>query len=283
VRPSIPFDPRAHRLPARGVVARIGRLAIDAVALWGAALLTLVTAVGSLATPGKAAGGVARRVALSQVFFTGVQGLPTVTATALIIGATFMVQIAVAAPSMPGEVIGQFLVAVVLRELAPLVTAIIVASRSGTAIATELGNMKANLEVLGLASLGIDPGRYIVLPRIVGVVLGVVVLTVYFGVLSLVGALLVAALLGSPSVYAVQHGVAETLTAVDLVLLTVKAGGCGLLVGWLCCHFGLQVRGSSTEVPTMTGRAVIRSVFGCVLFNFSVTLGYYGLRGTLLQ
>ncbi len=56
--------------------------------------------------------------------------------------------------------------AVVLRELAPLITAIVVAGRSGTAIATELGNMKVSSEVLALMSLGIDPPRFIVWPRL---------------------------------------------------------------------------------------------------------------------
>ena len=283
MRPSIPFNPRVHRPVPRGFVARIGRGVIDIITFWGGAMLTLLMAVGSIVTPGGAARRVARRVTLAQVFFTGVQGLSTVTAIALIIGATFMLQVVVAAPGLPGEVVGQFLVAVVLRELAPLVTVIIVASRSGTAIATELGNMKANREVLGLASMGIDPGRYIVLPRVVGVISGVMVLTVYFAVLSLIGSVIIALVLGTPSVSAIQHGVAETLSAVDLFLLAVKAGGGGLLVGWLCCHFGLEVRSSSTEVPTMTGRAVIRSVFGCVLYNFAVTLGYYGLSGSLMR
>jgi phospholipid/cholesterol/gamma-HCH transport system permease protein len=265
------------------MVARLGRLVIETTSAWMSALITLATAIGSVATPGVAGRRVARRVTLLQVFFTGVQGLPIVTATALIIGATFMLQVIVAAPGLPGEVVGQFLVAVVLRELAPLVTVIIVASRSGTAIATELGNMKANREVLGLAAMGIDPGRYIVLPRVIGVMGGVTVLTVYFAVLSLLGSVIVALALGTPSLSAVQHGVAATLSVADLLLLSIKAGGGGLLVGWLCCHFGLEVRGSSTEVPTMTGRAVIGSVFGCVLYNFGVTVVYYGLSGSLVQ
>jgi len=71
-----------------------------------------------------------------------------------------------------------------MRELAPLLTAIVVAGRSGTAMATELGNMKVNSEVLALSSLGIDPPRYIVLPRLVASIVSVLVLMIYFSVVS---------------------------------------------------------------------------------------------------
>jgi phospholipid/cholesterol/gamma-HCH transport system permease protein len=277
-RRSIPVDPRSRQPAAPpGWVARIGHGAIDAYRFWAASVWTLIEAALSSFTPGRAAAAVVRRVMVRQLFFTGVQGLPFVTATALIIGATFMLQTRVTTPGLPGEVVGQILVAVLWRELAPLVTAIIVASRSGTAIATELGNMQANLEIQALASMGVDPPRYVVLPRLIGAIIGVLVLTVYFSVLAIAGALTVAIVTGGPALSAVRHGLAEALGPPDLVLFAVKGTGCGVMVGWLCCHFGMLVRGSPTEVPMMTGRAVIRAVLGCVVYNFAVTIAYYSL------
>ena len=240
---------------------------------------TLIAALASPFTPGKAAARVVRHVTMSQIFFTGAQGLPFVTATALLIGATVMIQTIIAAPGLPGEVVGKILVAVMLRELAPLVTAIIVASRSGTAVATELGTMKSGLEIHGLASLGIDPLRYVVFPRIIGMVVSVLVLAVYFGVVAICGALLVSMVVGAPSLHAVRHGISTALTLPDLGLYLVKGVGCGLMVGWLCCHFGMQVKSSPTEVPANSARAVVRSVLGCVLYNFAVTIAYYGWVG----
>ncbi|MEM9695104.1 MAG: ABC transporter permease, partial [Myxococcota bacterium] len=259
-------------------VGRVGRLGLDILRFWSEAGVTLLDAVGSALAPGRAAARTVRNVAFRQVYFTGVQGLPAVTITALILGATLILQTRVVAPGIPGEFVGKLIVAVMLRELAPLTTAIIVASRSGTAIATELGNMRANLEVVGLASMGIDPARYVVQPRMVGTVVGVLVLTVYFCVLAVAGSLLTAALLsGGPNIDGVQHGIADTLGPTDLLLYLVKAGGCGIIVGWLCCHFGLQVKNSITEVPLMSGRAVIRSILGCVLYSFAVTVSYYAV------
>lgn len=275
VRKSIHHDPRINRRPSGGLLARVGRGAMDRVVFWSGAVDTLARAVAAPFTPGKAAAAVVRSVTFKQLFFTGVQGLPYVTVTALILGSTLMLQGHATAPGVPGEAVGQLLVAAVLRELAPLVTAMIVASRSGTAIATELGNMRAGLEDAGLRSLGVDPQRYMVQPRLVAMIVSVLVLTVYFAVLAVGGCLATAWLLGAPSPTAIQSGLALAINPSDLFLYLIKGTGCGVLIGWLCCHFGLQVTGSSTEVPLMTGKAVIASLLGCVVFNFAVTIGYY--------
>lgn len=275
-----PFESREARPPVRGFVARLGREGIEAYEEFATATRLIGASLASAIAPGRSARVAVHRVTLAQIVFTGAEALPFVTATALVLGATLMLQMRVAAPGLPGEIVGKVLVTLVLRELAPLVTAIIVASRSGTAIATEIGNMKANLEVLGLASMGIDPARYVVLPRLVGVVTSVLVLMVYFGILSLLGAFALAAVFGTPDLGAIRAGLADTLGAADLALFLVKGLGCGALVAAICCHYGMQVKGSITEVPMLTGKAVIRAVLGCVLYSFGVTLAFYSLVGT---
>ena len=173
MRRSVAYDRRAPRRRTVGWLARIGRSGIDWYLFWLGAVRALMAALTSAFLPGRAAAAEVRRITFQQIFFTGVQGLTFITAAAVVSGATMMIQTAAAAPGLPGEVMGQVLVAVVLRELAPLSTATIVASRSGTAIATELGNMRASLEVHALSSMGIDPPRFVTLPRIIGVVVSV--------------------------------------------------------------------------------------------------------------
>ena len=278
-RSSIPFDPRQEREVARGWLARLGRRGIELYEFWADGAVLLWCAMRCLFTPGRAASAATRRITLTQIFFTAVQGLPFITAAAVVTGATMMIQTAAAAPGMPGEIAGKLLVGVLLREMAPLTTAVIVASRSGTAIATEIGNMKAGLEVWALSSMGIDPVRFVVLPRLTAMVLSVLVLTVYFIVVAVGGAFLATVILGSPSPVAMRQGLAEMLSVADLVLFLVKGIGCGLLIGWMCCHFGFRVRTSTTEVPLMTGKAVVRSVLGCVLYSFAVTVAFYTVVG----
>ncbi len=278
-RETLPYDPRRDAATRSGLVARLGQRAI---ARWRGAhrlYTTLADALASPRTPGVAAAAEVRRIAVAQILFTGVQAVGLVSVIALLLGATIIIQTNLMAPATPGEMLGKILVAVVVRELAPLVTAIIVAGRSGTAIATELGNMKASSELLALASLGIDPPRFIVLPRLIGAIASVLVLTVYFSVVAVAGGYTVSLLINAPSFSALRTGFAEALVPADLALFLVKGVGLGLIVGWLSCHFGLEVKSSPTEVPQKASTAVVMTLFGCVAFNLMVTAMFYWLVG----
>jgi phospholipid/cholesterol/gamma-HCH transport system permease protein len=186
-------------------------------------------------------------------------------------------------PSTDPALIGKVLVAVVLRELAPLITAIVVAGRSGTAIATELGNMKVSSEILALRSLGIDPPRFVVMPRLVATAVSVAVLMVYFAAVVFLGTLGVGLVLSDGSSEALFNGISAALTVYDLPLFLAKGVGLGIIVGWLSCHYGLEVRSSPTEVPQMASRGVVMSLVGCVAFNTLATAIFYFTVGPPLR
>jgi phospholipid/cholesterol/gamma-HCH transport system permease protein len=283
MRSTIPYDPRNSRIPDVSTIGLFGRAVIDLAKRWRSLAATLGGAALSLSTPGKSAAKVVRRVLLTQVFYTGVQALGLVSTIGLLLGATIVIQTELMVPSADSALIGKVLVAVVLRELAPLITAIVVAGRSGTAIATELGNMKVSSEILALASLGIDPPRFVVMPRLVATALGVVVLMVYFAGVAIVGTIGVGTLLANVSFDGMHGGVSAALTPYDLPLFLVKGVGLGTIVGWLCCHYGLEVRSSPTEVPQMASRGVVMSLLGCVAFNTFATAIFYWTVGPPLR
>ncbi|HVR20603.1 MAG TPA: ABC transporter permease, partial [Polyangiaceae bacterium] len=160
------------------MAGQLGRRVVGVLERGEGLLATLGSAALALGTPGVAARRVVRRVLLTQILYTGFQAVGLVSAIGALLGATIVIQTELVVPSADSSLIGKILVAVVLRELAPLLTAIVVAGRSGTAIATELGNMKANSEIFALSSLGIDPLRFVVWPRMAGAIVGVMVLTV---------------------------------------------------------------------------------------------------------
>lgn len=281
-KPPLSLFPQRPGQRDPNLVTRIGS---KTVTVWSAThrlLETLFRAVWSPFQPGESAAAVCRRISVRQVFFTGFEALPLVSVIASLLGATIVIQ-AQLLGTVSGDVLGRMLVAVVLREIAPLTTAIVVAGRSGTAIATELGNMKVNNEILALASLGIDPYRFIVLPRLVGTVVSVLVLTVYFCALAILGGFLANLALYNTSLAAMQAGFAEALVPLDLPLFFCKGLGLGVLVGWLCCHFGMEVGASPTEVPQRASQAVVYTLLGCVVFNTMVTVGFYSLVGPPLQ
>ena len=278
MRSTLPYDPRSDVLREAGWVERVGRRAIASLSETWALCATLKNAISSDFAPGLAARKLVHGVMLTQVMFTGVQALSLVSVIGLLIGASIIIQTNMMVPA-DGELIGRVLVAVVLRELAPLITAIVVAGRSGTAIATELGNMKVNSEVLALSSLGVDPLRYVVLPRMVGCIVSVVALMIYFSIVSLSAAFALGILSSGASLSSFQQGVAGSVMPHDLVLFFAKGLGLGTIVGWLSCHFGLEVKSSPTEVPQQASRAVVMSLLGCVVYNTALTAGFYWLVG----
>src|SRR3954447_16543219 len=199
MRSTVPYDPRVSRTPDQRFVGRLGREAIERYRRGRALLGTLGSAVLAVRTPGVAAGRVIRRVLLMQIFYTGFEAVPLIGTVSVLLGATIVIQTELMVPAADSALIGKVMIAVVLSELAPLITAIVVAGRSGTAIATELGNMKVNSEILALSSLGIDPPRYVVLPRLTAAVVSVLVLMVYFSVVAIFGAFVVAQLTAEAS------------------------------------------------------------------------------------
>lgn len=263
----------------RGIVATLGALAIDGWDFHRRLYITLHRALASILAPGIAARKVVARIFLAQIFFTGYQALLLVSVIALLLGGTIIVQTNLMSATPPPEVLGKILVAVVVRELAPLGTAIIVCGRSGTAIATELGNMKVNSEVLALSSLGIDPMRYVVLPRLGGAVVSVLLLMVYFSTVAILGGYLVSNLIISPSFEALRAGFTEALRPADFGLYLAKGVGLGTIVGLLACHFGLDVKASPTEVPQKASSAVVMAILGCVVWSTTVTVAFYAIYG----
>jgi phospholipid/cholesterol/gamma-HCH transport system permease protein len=277
--PLLSLYPKPPGTKEPGLLERVGAQAVGSYRIVTGLFDTLLAAIGSNFVPGKAAADVARGITVRQIFFTGFEALPLVSIVAAFVGATIILQTQLVAAAVPGEIVGQILVAVVLRELAPLVTAIVITGRSGTAIATELGNMKASAEILGLASLGIDPMRFIVWPRLVGVIVSVLVLTVYFGAVAILSGYMVSVAMGASTLVDLRGGFAESIMPWDLPLFFIKGIGLGTIVGWLPCHFGLQVHGSPTEVPQKASQAVVMSLLGCVVYNTAITAGFYWIVG----
>ncbi|MGD9662932.1 MAG: ABC transporter permease, partial [Porticoccaceae bacterium] len=170
-----------------------------------------------------------------------------------------------------GSLTGKVLVWVVFRELGPLLTALIVVARSGTAIATELGSMKINGELESLEMLGIPGERYLILPRIAGVAAAVSVLTAYFVLTAFVGGFLIASLGHHIPYDQFVQGVVASLGLGEVVVLGIKSCVFGLAIPVICCHAGLSVGSSATEIPQAATRAVITSLFAIVLLDGLIT------------
>ncbi len=202
------------------------------------------------------------KVIFKQIYFTGVQALPIVMRIAVSLGIIIVTQAINILPKVGGErLLGEVLVWVVVRELGPLIAAIIVIARSGTAIASELGSMQVGNEVEALDALGIDPRHYLVMPRVIGAAVSVFVLTFYFETITILGGYLLAGF-GKRITFGVYiSSVIETVGAMDIVTSLLKGIIFGLIIGAVSTLHGLRVGKSITEIPQQTTKAVISSLF----------------------
>ncbi|MGM0564000.1 MAG: MlaE family ABC transporter permease [Pseudomonadota bacterium] len=212
----------------------------------------------------------------TQVYFTGFKALGVVTPLALITGGLVIFQSANQLYMLGGrEYIGQIVIVLVLRELAPLVTALIIIARSGTAVATEIANMRVNHEVESLEAMGIHPYSYIVFPRIVAGMISMICLAFYFLVIAIYGGYLVTVSVTGLNIETYIHSLDVTIQIKDYVLFIIKTVVSGALVFSIACYFGLQTRGGYDQVPVATTAAVIRSLQYIIFFNFIVSALFY--------
>lgn len=212
------------------------------------------------------------RVFLKQIYFTGFEALKIVAVIALVLGTVIISQIIALAGTGNESLIGKVMIWLVIRELGPLLTAVIVIARSGTAIATELGAMRINGEIDSIESLGIDAGQYLIMPRVFGVTVAVVLLTVYFELISILGGFAIASLGWHIPFERLSEGVFASLTMGELLVSALKSFFFGLFLSAACCHQGLSVGRSATQIPQAGTKGVMQSLFLVFLVDGVVTL-----------
>lgn len=173
------------------------------------------------------------------------------------------------------QYIGTVMVVVVVRELGPLLAAVMVLARVGTANVIELGTARAMGEVEALEALGIDPVHYLVVPRVIGLALGTFSLTVYL----ILGALLSGYLWVfiqdvplTPGAYFLQ--LAGALRGLDFTLLALKTCAFGSMIAIVTCYHGLAQPLRLEEVSRATVRAVAQGVVGFVILDALFILVY---------
>lgn len=272
-------DKRSEPPPRSNLFVKVGRAAA---ALLGD-MREIVTFVGamSIALPGallkphrirwRELAGLADRV--------GASALPIVALIGFLLGLIMAFQSAIPLQQFALEVYVSRLVGLsVIRELGPLMTAIILAGRSGSSFAAEIGTMKVNEELDALETMGLEPVRFLAVPRVLAVMAMAPLLTVYFNLLGLVGGGVVVVSLGYPVVTYRDH-ILEAVGTADLVGGLIKALVFGLLVAGVGCLRGLQTETGPSAVGDATTRAVVSGIVLIALADgvFSVIYYYLGV------
>lgn len=212
---------------------------------------------------------IAEKAGANAVGITGLLGF--------LIGTILAFQTAAALRTFGAEALVADLVVIVLfRELGPLITAFILTSRSASAFAAELGTMKVNEEIDALVTMGLDPVRFLVLPRLIGVLCIIPLLTVFNELLGLVGCGLVMYSWNIPfSIF--MERIRNAATLGDFFGGLIKTFVFGALVAGIGCLRGLQTRTGPTAVGDSTTRAVVSALVAIIVADGVFAVIYYFL------
>ena len=211
-----------------------------------------------------------------QIRFTGLDALWLVSGTALLLGAVTLIQAFSQLSGLGAEnYIGALMVLIILRELGPLLTAVLVIGRSSTAIAAELGSMQLNGEVDALAAHGINPYQYLLLPRWLGVLVSLFALVVCFDAAALAGGFLVAKLKYAVTFGFYMDSVRQTLSNRDFVATLLKVVLFSGAISFQACHFGLRIRRSQTEIPQAVTKTVVSALVAVFALDGLIAALFY--------
>jgi phospholipid/cholesterol/gamma-HCH transport system permease protein len=238
----------------RTAVHRLQELAAG-LAFLGKVTLTLLRAARSLRA--------LRPISIARhIYDTGVTALPIVALIAFLISVIIAYLSASQLRDYGADIFVVDLVTVgVLRELGVLLTAIIIAGRSGSAFAAEIGAMKLNEEVDALLATGVDPIETLVLPRLIGLTIAMPLLTLVADLIGLAGGALLCHYLLDMPIQQFVNRANEAIASTTFWVGIIKAPVFAVLIALAGTYRGMQVRGSSRDLGRLTTVAVVQSIF----------------------
>ncbi len=205
----------------------------------------------------------------------GVNALPIVAMLSFLVGVIMAFQAAVALRQFGAEIFVANMIGLsVLREMGPLMTAIILAGRSGSAFAAEIGTMKVREEIDALKTMGLEPVRFLVVPRVLAALVMTPVLTVFADLLGVMGGSVVMMSLGFPLI-TFFHQLQLAVSYGSLVGGLVKAFAFGILIAAIGCLRGLQTENGASAVGLSTTHAVVSGIILIVFADGIFTIIYY--------
>ena len=259
--------------PLREMVEEVGRSSVKAmrasVELISYFGLVITTLMRVLTHPSKL-----RLTALVyHMDHTGLRCLPILGLLSLLIGVVLAYQGAEQLRRVGAEIyVVNLLGLSILREIGILITAIIVAGRSGSAFTAQIGTMKVNQEIDAMRTLGLDPIELLVVPRILALMLVMPLLTFFANMMALLGGATMCYLLLDINFYQFVNQMRVPIDFNDATVAMVKAPVFALVIAMVGCYEGLLVSGSAESVGLRTTKSVVESIFLVIVLNafFSV-------------
>ncbi len=245
----------------------LGRGFIDVVSSFGKSWLFLFETIYKLFTP-----PLYFSIIIRQIFFVGVQSFSVIALVGGFTGAVLAVQgeytlAKFGATAFTGSAVALSLI----RELGPVLTALMVIGRAGSAMTAELGIMKITEQIDALRSMAVDPMRYLMVPRIVACVIAVPILTAFFNVIGIAGGYFVSVhTLGlSPGTFITQ--MVNAVGDVDVISGFVKSVIFGLCIAWIACYKGWTCGFGAVGVNRATTSSVVTASVVVLVLDYFLT------------
>jgi len=210
---------------------------------------------------------------VTQIIFTGVDALPTIAFLGLATGFIFTFRLISISNSLGGaDDIVNLLITVICLSIGPFLAAIIIISRTGSAIVVDLGNMKLHGEIEALENMGVNINDYLVAPRIISTAISQLAITVYFTVIALLSGILMSALFVNPSHFSFITNISNSITPYMMSIFIIKNIIFGYIIATVACYNGLRVQNSATEVPQRTTASIVQSLSFVFVIDILITL-----------
>ncbi len=207
------------------------------------------------------------RTVVQQIIFTGIDALPTITVLGVAAGLLFTYRlIEIVSTLGAADDIVNLLVNIICLGVGPFIAAIILISRTGSAIVVDIGNMKLHGEIEALEMLGININKLLVAPRLIGCAISQMAITVYFTFIALVTGIVLSGLLLSNSYFELLISMSSAFTPFLVMVFVAKNLTFGFIIATTACYNGLWVNRSATEIPQQTTRAIV----DCLIFIFII-------------
>lgn len=236
--------------------------------------LTFLTLLGGLRHPAR----LRWRHLLAVVEQDGVRAIPVLGMLSFLLGVVIAYQAGVQLRIYGGNLYVVDLVTItVLRELGPLMTAIIVAGRSGSAYAAQIGTMQVTEEIDALRSIGVSPVELLVLPKALGLVVALPLLTMFSNLLAVFGGMVMAAGMLDVSFTAFVRRIPEAVSINSLLSGLGKAPVFALIIAAIGCHQGFQVRGTAESVGRGTTTSVVQAIVLVIVADAAFSIAYSAL------
>ncbi|AFZ30025.1 MlaE family lipid ABC transporter permease subunit [Gloeocapsa sp. BRSZ] len=217
-------------------------------------------------------GKIHRRNTLDQMVAVGPESLLIALVTAAFVGAVFTIQVAREFIQFgAGNAVGGVLALALTRELAPVLTAVVLAGRVGSAFAAEIGTMRVTEQIDALYMLRTDPIDYLVIPRVIACCVMLPALTLLSLVTGMIGGLLIVTNVYNLSQTTFLDSARNFLNVWDVCSAAIKAACFGVLIAIIGCSWGLTTTGGAKGVGQSTTAAVVTALLAIFISNFLLT------------